>query len=329
MSSQRLQTLALVAPLLLALAGFPGKHSLADDYPSRPVRLIVPTAPGGGTDILARVLAQRLSQDFGQPVVVDNRAGAGSTIGTQIAARATPDGYTVLMVTTSFAINPSLRKKLPYDSLKDLAPVAHVASVQNILLVYPSLPVETVQELAALLRAHPGKYNYASGGYGTSPHLAIELFKNMGKFDIVHVAYKGSGPALTDLMGGRVSLMINGAPPAIPFIKAGKLRALAATGSKRWKEMPALPTISETVLPGYEAVTWFGLLAPGGTPSTIISRINAAVAKALKDPAVSTSLTAQGFEPVGSTPREFAALISRDTEKYKRVVRETGLTLVE
>jgi tripartite-type tricarboxylate transporter receptor subunit TctC len=297
----------------------------AQAYPNHPIRLVVPFPAGGTTDILARAIAQKLSESLGQPFVVDNRPGAGGNIGADIVAKSAPDGYTLLMGTVGTqAINVSLYAKMPYDAAKDFAPVVLVAGVPNVLVVNPSVPVKTVQELLKLAKDKPGSINFASSGNGTSIHLSGELFKTMTGAQIAHVPYKGSAPALTDLLGGQVQIMFDNLPSAMPHIKAGKLRAVAVTSAKRAPALPELPTIAESGVPGFEASSWFGILAPAGTPREIVTRINAEANKALQSADMKEKLLAQGAEAVGNTPEYFGDYIKAETVKWAKVVKESG-----
>ena len=297
----------------------------AQAYPTRTIRLVVPFPAAGTTDILARDVAQRLSVSLGQSVVVDNRPGAAGNIGSDLVAKSAPDGYTLLMGTVgTHAINPSLYSKMPYDHVKDFVPIVLVAGVPNVLEVTPSLPVNSVADLIKLAKEKPGQLNFASSGSGTSIHLSGELFKTMAGVDMVHVPYKGSAPALTDLMGGQVQLMFDNLPSSLAQIKAGKLRAIAVTSAQRAAALPNIPTIAESGLPGFEASSWFGLLAPAGTPPAIVARINADVNQWLQTSAAKEQLLAQGAAPAGGTPEQFAAHIRAETEKWAKVVKVSG-----
>lgn len=297
----------------------------AQTYPSRPIRLVVPFPAGGTTDILAREVGQRLTLSFGQSVVIDNRPGAGGNIGSDLVAKSAPDGYTLLMGTVgTHAINPSLYARMPYDNVKDFAPVILVASVPNVLEVTPSLPVNSVRELIKLAKEKPGQINFASSGSGTSIHLSGELFKTMAGVDMTHIPYKGSAPAITDLIGGQVQVMFDNLPSSLPQIKAGKLRALAVTSVQRAPALPDVPTIAESGLPGFEASSWFGVLAPAGTPPAIIARLNADLGQWLQSPDAREKLLAQGALAAGGSPEAFAAHIRAETEKWARVVKVSG-----
>lgn len=307
----------------LAAAG-PVGLAQAQGYPGKPIRIVVPFPPGGGTDIVARILTQKLSESFGANFVIDNRAGAGGSIGTEMVAKAPPDGYTLGIVSGSHAINPGLYSKLPFDAVRDFAPVTMLVSGPGLLVVHPSLPVKTVKELIALAKGKPGQLNYASAGNGTPPHLAGELFKSMAGVDLVHVPYKGNTPAFVDLISGQVSLSFPTIPSALPHVQAGRLRALAVTSRKRSAVMPQLPTIAESGLPGYDTSSWFGMLAPAGTPREIVRKLQQESAKVLQLRDVREKLLSQGLEPVGSTPEEFAATIESEIAKWAKVVKASG-----
>ena len=294
-------------------------------YPSKPVRLVVPFAPGGSNDIMARITAQKLTESFGQQVIVDNRAGASGILGTDIAAKAAPDGYTVLMMSLTLTVNPSLYKKLPYSTEKDLAPVTLVASAPLMLVVHPSLPAKSVNEFIAFAKANPGKLNFGSGGPGATPHLAGEMLKMMARLQMTHVPYKGGGPALADLIGGQIQLMLENVPSTLPHVKAGRLRALALTGLKRSPLVPDLPTLDEAGLKGYEIVGWNGLFVPAGTPQNIIAHLHGLTVKMLAQPDVKERLATLGAEGVGNTPDEFRAFVKAEIVKWARVVKEAGL----
>ena len=296
-----------------------------EKYPSRPIRVIVPSVAGGGTDISARMIAPKMSEYLGQSVVVENRAGAASIIGSDLVAHAAPDGYTLLMGISTLTINPSIHTKLPYDTVRDFAPVSLVVTLPNVLVVHPSLPVKSVKELIAFARVRPGQLNYASAGVGSSLHLSMALFMSMAKLRMTHVPYKGSAPALVDMLAGQIEVMTGTMITVIPYVRDGRLRALGVTSLKRAAVAPELPTIAEAGLPGYEAVQWYGLLAPGATPREIIAKLNEAVAHATHDAAVRKRFLDDGVEPVGSTPEEFAALIRSDTAKWARVVKDANI----
>jgi len=294
-------------------------------YPTRSVRLVVPFPPGGTTDSLARAAAQKLTEAWGQQVIVDNRPGAGGNIGAELVAHAPPDGYTLLMGTVgTHAINASLYSKMPYDHVKDFAPIILVAVVPNVLVVNPSLPVNSVQELIAYGKANPGKLNFASSGNGTSIHLSGELFKSLTGVQMTHVPYKGSALALTDLVGGQVQLMFDNLPYSLAFIKAGKLKALAVTSTTRAVALPDVPTMVEAGVPGFEASAWFGILAPAGTPRDVVMRTNTEVVKWLASPDAREKLAAQGAIAAGGSPEDFARHIAAETAKWAKVVKESG-----
>ena len=311
---------AIAASSLLACAA--GAHA-ASAYPDRPVRMIVPFTPGGGTDLVARMIAQKLGENLGQPVVVDNRPAVDGVVGTEIAARSQPDGYTLLQVSTSHAINVALGRKLPYDTLKDFAPIAHTANQQLILVVNPGLPVRTVKELIALGRAKPDALNYGSSSNATA--LPTELFKAMTGIQAQHIPYKGSPPMLADLIAGQIQMSIAAAISAIPQVKAGKLRVLAIGDSRRSSEMPDLPTIAEAGVPGYQATIWSGLLAPAGVPAPIIERLNREVVKAVRAPDFRAKLLELGAESVGSTAAEWGSFLRSEIEKWQKIAKRAGM----
>jgi tripartite-type tricarboxylate transporter receptor subunit TctC len=310
---------ALVAWFLLA-----SQAVIAQDYPGRPVRLVVPFAAGGGTDIAARVLADGLTQSLGQTFVIDNRGGAGSVVGTEIVAKSAPDGYTLLLGNISLAFNPALYSKLPYDALRDLAPISLVVDQPNIMVVPPSLPAQTLNEFVTLARAAPGKYTYGSAGAGSGTHLATELLATQLKLKLVHVPYKGTGPALTALLGGEISLFVSTFASALPHVKAGRLRAFGVTSAKRSAALPDVPTIAESGLPGYEYTTWYGLLARAGTPQSIVDKLNRATVALLDNADVRQRYIAQGMDPLPSTIDAFAAKLRSETDKWTKVIRATG-----
>jgi len=309
----------------LASVGLSMPPASAADYPTKPIRLVVPFPPGGTTDILARAVAQKLSETWNQQVIVDNRPGAGGNIGSDLVAKAAPDGYTLVMGTVgTHAINPNLYAKMPYDHVKDFAPVILVAGVPNVLVVNPSLPVHSVKELIDYAKANPGKLNFASSGNGTSIHLSGELFKTMAGVQMTHVPYKGSSPALADLMGGQVQLMFDNLPSSLGLIKGGKLRAIAVTSATRAAALPDVPTIAESGLPGFEASSWFGVLAPAATPHEIVAKLNGTIALWLATPEAKEKLLAQGAIAAGGSPEDFARHIDRETAKWAKVVKASG-----
>jgi tripartite-type tricarboxylate transporter receptor subunit TctC len=300
----------------------------AQSYPSKPIRIIVPFPPGGATDILARAVGQDLTRQWGQSVVIDNRGGAGGNLGTEAVAKSAPDGYTLVMGTVgTHAINMSLYSKMPYDTVNDFAPVSLVASVPNVLVVHPSLPVKSVKDLIDLARSKPNGVNFASSGNGTSIHLSGELFKTLAGVQMVHIPYKGSGPAMADLLGGQVPLMFDNLPSAIQHIRAGKLRAIAVTSAVRSPALPDLPTIAEAGLPGYEASSWFGILAPAATPKDIVAKLSSAIQSGLQTPEMRERFSSQGAEPIGGTPEQFAAHIKAEIAKWAKVVKAAGAKL--
>ena len=312
------------AALLLAM--LVSQAALAQAWPNRPVRLLVPFAAGAGiNDIMARLVGQHLGAGLGQPVVIENRAGAGGIAGTDAAAKAAPDGYTFLMTNVSLVTSAYLYSRLPYDPQHDFVPVTLVATSPLMLVVHPSIAASSVQELIALAKANPGRLNFGSGGVGSTPHLSVELFKSAAGIDAVHVPYKGGAPALNDLIGGQLSFMIENVPGTMPFVKGGKLRALAITSAQRSPLEPALPTMAESGVPGYEVVGWQGLFAVAGTPPEIVARLQAEVAKVLRQPEVRERLAALGAEPIGSTPQEFGAFVRAEHARWSNVIREKGI----
>jgi tripartite-type tricarboxylate transporter receptor subunit TctC len=312
---------SLLAVLLASLAA----PAATNHYPARPIRLVVPAAPGGGTDIIARILADGLGPALGQTVVVDNRAGAGTVLGADIVSKAMPDGYVLLISPNSLAFNVALYSKLPYNTLRDFAPISLVADQPNILVTHPSLPAQSFQEFVALGRAQPGKLVYGSGGVGVGSHLAMELLLLSQKIEFVHVPYKGVGPALTALLGNDVSALLSTFASALPHVKSGRLRALGVTSAQRASALPDVPTIAESGVPGYEYGTWYGLLAPAGAPRAIVERLNRATAAVLASPKTAERYVAQGMTPTPSTPARFAMHLKSETEKWTKVVREAKI----
>ncbi len=313
---------AVLFLIVIAVQFMPVRESEAA-YPDRPIRLIVGFPPGGAADILGRIAAQRLTEGVGQQVVVDNRGGAGSLIATETAARASPDGYTLLFTSIPHVINPHLYRKVAYDAVRDFAPVVQFVAVPLMMASHPALPARSVKELIAHAKASPGQVNYGSGGSGASSHLAMELFKSMAGVDLVHVPYKGVGPMITDMLAGQVRLTISSAVPLSPQVKSGKLRGLAVTGPQRSPSFPDLPAIAETVR-GYEVVNWFGILAPAGTPRPIVARLNREFNAGLASADLRSRLASQGADVAGGTPEEFARIIRADFSKWAKVVRESG-----
>ena len=314
-----------VAIAAAASAGFPASAQGAASYPIKPIKIVVPFPPGGATDIMARAIGFELQKALGQSVIIENKPGAGGNSGADLVAKSPADGYTLVMGTVgTHAINMSLYAKMPYDAVKDFEPVVLVAGVPNLLVVHPAVNAKTVSELTALAKAQPGKLNVASSGNGTSIHLSAELYKQMAGVDILHVPYKGSSPAVADLLGGQVQMMFDNMPVSLPHVKAGKLRALAVTSMKRSPALPDVPTMDEEGLKGFDATSWFGLLAPAGTPKDIVAKLNAASVKALASPEMRERLAAQGADPVGNSPEQFAAFIKSEIDKWAKIVKASG-----
>jgi tripartite-type tricarboxylate transporter receptor subunit TctC len=308
---------AAVASLIAATTAF------AQQYPSKPVRFVVPYAAGGATDLIARVIGERLSAHLGQPFVIDNRPGAATLLGAQLVAKAEPDGYTLLMATsTTLAINASLYKNLPYDPVKDFAPISLAIQHPFVLLVDPKLPAHNVKELVALAKSKPGQLAYASGGSGSFPHLAMALFQSMTGIDVIHVPYKGSAPALTDLMGGQVAMIFDNT--ALTYVKSGRIRALAVTTKDRLSVMPDVPTLQEAGVPGYELAAWQGVIAPAGTPRPVIDKLNANIVQLLREPETIARLTGDGGQIITSTPDQFAAYIKSEIGRFAKIVKDSG-----
>jgi tripartite-type tricarboxylate transporter receptor subunit TctC len=309
----------------LVFAADKAADKAADSYPSRPIRIIVTYPPGGGVDLAARVIGQKLTDAFGQQVIVDNRGGGGGNIAMEMGARAQPDGYTLTMSAAGpTAINVSLYSKVPFDPVKDYAPVARVASTVYALIVHPSVEAKSVKELIALAKTRPGKLTFASAGIGAPPHLAGELLKTMAGIDIVHVPYKGTGPAIADLVGGQVTMMFSDALAAVPQIKAGKLRGLAVSSPRRFAFAPDLPTVAEAGVPGFSAVGWTGLLAPAGTPRAVVQKLNAEIVRVLPLPEVKEKLAGDGSEFGKNTPEEFSKFIKEEIAKWGKVIKASG-----
>jgi tripartite-type tricarboxylate transporter receptor subunit TctC len=324
-----MRALFLAVPLAACVAAAPALAAAADStakaYPTKPVRFILGQATGGGQDIISRALALKLSETMGHSVIVDNRPGAAGTLAAAIASKAAPDGYTVLIVSSTFSINPALYKKLPYDPKKDLLPVTLFAKTPFILLVHPGVPAKSVKELIAYAKERPGELNYASGGVGNSGHLAAELFSSLAGVRMTHIPYKGTGLAMPDLLGGRVHILFNSLIQALPYVKRKQLTVLGVTTTHRTPLLPDVPAIAESGLPGYEFSSWYGLTVPAGTPRPIIDRLNAEVLRVLKDPGFRQQLSSDGSEPLGTTPAEFGAFLSSEMKRWAAVVKSSGM----
>ena len=314
--------LIIIAGILLC-AG----RTMAQDYPAKPIRFIIPLAPGGGGDILARSIAQKLNEKWGQPVIVDNRPGGGGVIGTEVVAKAPADGYTILMIATNHTVNPSLIPKLPYDAIADFAPVTQLTASPNILVLHPSLPAASLKELIALARQRPGQLNYSSAGNGTAGHLAAELMKMMAKIDVVHVPYKAAPQALSDLVSGQIQLQFSNLMTALPHVKNGRLRGIAVTTIQRSPAIPELPTMDQAGLRGYRVDQTYGVVAPGRTPAPIIARLNGEIVNILKSPDIGQRMSAEGAMLVGNTPQEYLEYLKAELQKWTRVVKEVGIRL--
>jgi len=317
----------LHAAALVAATAFVPVAVYAQAYPAKPVRVIVSYAPGGATDIVARLVAQKLTESMGRSFVIDNVTGAGGVIGDSQAARAAPDGYTLLGTSSSFSINPAVVAKLPFDPVKSFAPIALVARSPFMLVVHPSLPVKSVKELIALAKAHPDKLNYASAGQGTAVHLTVELFNSMAGVKMTHIPYKGSGPALIDLLSGQVQLTFANVLSSRGHVEAGRLRALAVSSAKRSSVLPHLPTVAEAGVPGYGTGSWYGYLAPAGTPQPVVQRLNAEINKAIQSADLAKRLASDGAEPAGGPPEEFGEFVASEITRWRQVVKERGITV--
>ena len=322
MSSRRFRKIVALSALMCSAT-----LAWAQAYPSKPIRMIVPLAAGGGTDIVARTMAQKMGELLLQPIVVDNRPGGGTVIGAELAAKSAPDGYTLYVSSPTIVINHGLHAKLPYDAIRDFVPISQWVSFSNMLVVHPSLPVHSVGELISHAKARPGQINYASAGNGSTTHLGMELLKAMAGIDLVHLPYKGSTPAMADLLGGRVSLMLDAAVTSMPHVKSGKLRALAVSGTTRSRVNPDLPTIAEAGLPGYDSSVWIGLFVPAATPKAIVDQLHAASSKTLQMADVRERLLGQEMEPVGSSPEQFAQLVRNDLAKWLKVIKTANVRL--
>ena len=323
--SDGLHAMRVVVAAVVIVGSCAAASAHAQAYPAKPVRMIFPFPPGGPTDLLGRAIAQKLSDQLGQQFVADTRPGAGGNLGLELAAKAPPDGYTIVLSSPLVAISPSLYAKLNYDPAKDLAPIAQVAVIQNVLLVHPSVPAKTLKDLIQLARRSPGKFSFGSGGVGTTTHLAPELLQSLARIRMVHVPYKGSGQALIGLIGGDVDLLIMAVPAAAGQIQAGKVRALAVLSAQRSPVIPAVPTAKEAGVENFEVPIWYGMLAPAATPREIITRLNAELAKALGAPDLKERLAAAGIEPVTGTPEQFAAFIKSETVRYATVIKDAGI----
>ena len=311
--------------LCACLLVFAAPGAFAQAYPSKAIKIVVPYPPGGFNDTLGRTLAAKFTEAWGQPAVVENKPGGNTLIGNDFVAKSAPDGYTLLIVAFPFSVVPSLFKAMPYDTVRDFSPVILAATSPNLLVVHPSLPVNSVGELVALAKAKPGTLSYASTGNGSSNHISMELFKSLAGVDIVHIPYKGSGPAVSDLLGGQVQLMFDNTPNVLPQVKAGRLRALGSSGARRSTLTPDVPTIAEAGVAGYEVTVWFGLVAPAGTPRDVIAKLNTEVTRILAMPDVRERFLAQGVDPVGSTPEQFADHIRTQMAKWAKVVQDAGV----
>jgi tripartite-type tricarboxylate transporter receptor subunit TctC len=320
----RLPRVVLAAAILSAC--LPTGTVTAQDYPVRPIRIVVPFAPGGPNDILARVIGQKLTEAWSHQTIVENRPGGGTVIGTEILAKSPPDGYTLLMVSTSHTTNPTLLRKLPFDTLRDLAPVILVASSPNVVVAHPSLPAKSVTELIAVARSRPDQVAYGSGGNGTSTHLAGAMLALMGGVRMIHVPYKGGGPATIDLLSGQITWMVGTILPSMPHIKSGRLRALAVTGTRRAPVLPGVPTVAES-LPGFEAISWYGVAAQGATPKDVIAKLNQEIAKGLNTGDTRARLASEGADIVAGSPEEFGAFFRAEMEKWAKVIKAAGIKL--
>ncbi len=327
MQQHRLGIAIIASAVALALAAGHASAQKKDAYPTKPIRMIVPFAPGGGTDIVARAMAQKLTESLGQSVVVDNRAGGGGTIGAETAVRSLPDGYTLAMVSGSYAANAALFK-LPYDPVNDVTPISLIGETGFLVSLHPSVSAKTIKELAALAKAKPGGLNYASTGTGGITHLATELFDTMADVKMTHIPYKGTGPALIDLLGGQVQIMFGAMPAMVPQHKVGKLRGIAVTTSKRSGAVPDVPTVAETV-PGYEAILWYAFWGPKNLPKDVVTRLNAEIAKAISTPEMKERMATEGLEPAGGPPSQFGDILKRDVPKWTKVVKDANIKTIQ
>ena len=313
-----LQAACFAAGLVLSAGAW------AQAFPAKTVRIVVPFPPGGGTDVIARVAAQKLTESWGQQVIVDNKAGASGTIGSELVAKSPADGYTLLLTATHHAINLGMYKQLPYDTLRDFVPVAYIAASPNLLLLHPSVPANNVRELIAYAKSKPGGHNYASSSVGGATHLTGELFKTAAGIELQHIPYKGAAPAMTDLLGGQVPMMIDVIPTALAHVRSGRLKAIAVTSARRTTVMPEVPTVAESGLPGFEAISWFGLYAPAATPKDTVNKLNADFNRVLQLPEVKEKLAAQGAEPIAMTPEQFASYLKVEIAKWAKAIKESG-----
>jgi tripartite-type tricarboxylate transporter receptor subunit TctC len=317
--------MAAAVLLVAATSAFAQKAAIEAGYPSKAIRMIVPFAPGGGTDIIARLVSQDLGQAWGQSVVVDNRGGSGGIVGAELAARSSPDGYTMMLCSLGFSYAPALYRKLPYDTEKDFSPISLVATQPFIYVVVPSLGVSSMKDLIALAKSKPGELRYGSGGSGGSSHLGTELLRVMTGIDVTHVPYKGTGPALTAMLSGEIHFQLIGISSVVPHMKSGRMRALAVSGAKRSSAAPEVPTVAESGVPGYAFDVWYGMLFPAGTPRAIVGKANAELNRVLKSPALAQRFAAVGLEPSGTTPEEFARIIRSETAKWRKVVESAKI----
>lgn len=323
-----LGTLSGIAAAGLLAAAMPAvaqKPATGTAYPSKSVRMIVPFAPGGGTDIIGRLVAQELGQTWGQSVVVDNRGGSGGVVGTALATKATPDGYTMVLVSLGLSYAPALYSKLPYDPERDLLPISLVATQPFVYVVVPALGVSSMKELIALAKSKPGELRYGSGGAGGASHLGTELLRTMTGIDLVHVPYKGTGPALTAMLGGEIQVQLIGISSVVPYLKSGRMRALAVSGAKRSAAAPEVPTVAESGVPGYAFDVWYGMLFPAGTPRAIVAKVNADINRVLKSPALGQRFAGIGLEPAGTTAQEFARILRSEIAKWRKVVKQANI----
>jgi len=325
MSNDARRAFLLASVLTACIGAIASAAGAAETYPQRAIRLIVPYPPGGAGDIIGRILAARLGEAVRQQVVADNRPGGGQVIATQLTARANPDGYTLLLASTTHAINPGLLKKLPYDSIRDFSAITLVADSPLLFLAHPALEVASIQDLVAAAKSRPGRINYASSGPGTGGHLSVELLKRMTSIDLVHIPYKGAGPALVDLVSGQVQVMCTSPLPSLPHVRAGRLKGLAMTGRARSSAAPEIPTVAESGVPGYESTLWYALLAPAATPQPVTRRLHAETVKAIRLPGVVEQISALGAQPIGSTPQEVTKFLQSEITRWTRLIEQAGI----